>query len=59
MQAVSKGIAALRPVVVILVGIAFGVNDVKQALDDILVLRQLMRYELQRVEAQQIVPRGD
>lgn len=59
MQAVTKGIAALQPAAVIMVGIAFGVNDTKQALGDILVSRQLMLYELQRVGAQQLLPRGD
>ncbi len=59
LQAVSKGIAALHPAAVVMVGIAFGVNDAKQRLGDILVSRQLMLYDLQRVGQQQIVPRGD
>ena len=38
-QAVQKGIDALRPSVVIMVGIAFGINEQKQAIGDILVER--------------------
>ena len=59
LQSVGKGIAALRPSAVIMIGIAFGVNDQKQSIGDILVSRQLMLYDAQRVSATQIVPRGD
>ena len=59
LQSIGKGIAALHPSAVIMVGIAFGVNDQKQSLGDILVSRQLMLYDAQRVSATQIVPRGD
>jgi nucleoside phosphorylase len=55
----GKAIAALRPGAVIMVGIAFGINEQKQKLGDILVSRQLMLYDVQRVSATQIVPRGD
>ncbi|WP_437974762.1 hypothetical protein WMF11_41755 [Sorangium sp. So ce295] len=48
-QAVAKGIAALSPAAVIMVGIAFGVNEEKQSIGDILVTEQLRPYELQRV----------
>jgi nucleoside phosphorylase len=48
-HAVGKGIAALSPVAVIMVGIAFGVNDEKQHIGDVLVTEQLRPYELQRV----------
>lgn len=58
-QAIQKGIAALRPSAVVMVGIAFGINPAKQAIGDILVSRQLMLYELQRVGATTILPRGD
>ena len=58
-QTVQKGIAALRPQAVVMVGIAFGMNEQKQAVGDILVSRQLMLYDLQRVGASQIIPRGD
>ncbi len=60
---VRKGIDALSPVAVIMVGIAFGVNDRKQSIGDILVTEQLRLYDLQRVGIQdgkpQIILRGD
>jgi|GEM_PF-2983068 len=58
-QAVQKGIAALRPLAVIMVGIAFGINEKKQSIGDILVSQQLWLYDLQRVGKDQIIPRGD
>ncbi len=58
-QTVEKGIKALNPHAVIMVGIAFGVDDEKQAIGDILVSRQLMLYDPQRVGKGEIVPRGD
>ena len=58
-QAVSKGIEALSPVAVIMVGIAFGINEEKQAIGDILVTEQLRPYELQRMGTAQIILRGD
>ena len=58
-QTVQKGIAALRPQAVILVGIAFGVDQRKQAIGDILVSRQLLLYESQRIGEGKIIPRGD
>lgn len=58
-QAVQKGIASLHPAAVIMVGIAFGMSEQKQSLGDILVSRQLMLYEMQRVGTSQLIPRGD
>ena len=61
-QAVEKGIAALKPSSVIMVGIAFGVNEEKQAIGDVLVSQQLRLYELQRVGrvgTNKIILRGD
>lgn len=49
MHAVGKGIAALSPAAVIMVGIAFGMSEDKQAIGDVLVAEQLRPYELQRV----------
>jgi nucleoside phosphorylase len=46
---VQKGIDALAPAGIIMVGIAFGVNPKKQRIGDILVARQIMLYDLQRV----------
>lgn len=48
-QAIGKAIAALSPAAVIMVGIAFGVNDEKQNIGDVLVTEQLRPYDLQRV----------
>ncbi|MFZ4526135.1 MAG: hypothetical protein ACOYOE_11480 [Chlorobium sp.] len=44
----QKSIEALKPSAVIIAGIAFGVNEKKQAIGDILVTEQLLPYELQR-----------
>jgi nucleoside phosphorylase len=49
LQTVQKGIEALTPDAVVMVGIAFGVNDKKQAIGDILVARQLIPYDFQKV----------
>ncbi len=59
-----EAIEALHPSAVIMVGIAFGVDPKKQRIGDVLVSRQLMEYELQRVGTDLqgqpvIVPRGD
>jgi len=58
-QTVQKGIAALQPKAVMLVGIAFGVDERKQAIGDVLVSRQLLLYESQRIGEGKIIPRGD
>jgi nucleoside phosphorylase len=58
-QAVQKSSAALRPGAVVMVGVAFGVDEGKQAIGDILVSQRLGLYELQRVGKERIVPRGD
>src|SRR5262249_31931164 len=47
MQAVEKGIAALSPAAVIMVGIGFGVSEEKQAVGDVLISESLRPYELQ------------
>lgn len=64
LQTVSRGIADLKPIAVVMLGIAFGIDPVQQQIGDILVSRQLMLYELQRVGtdaqgAYQIRARGD
>ncbi len=46
---ISEGISALTPTAVIMVGIAFGVNERKQRIGDILVAQQLLLYDLQRI----------
>ncbi|HEX8131154.1 MAG TPA: tetratricopeptide repeat protein [Pyrinomonadaceae bacterium] len=63
-QTVQKGIAALSPSAVIMVGIAFGVNAEKQSIGDILISKHLRLYDLQRVGTNtegklELVPRGD
>jgi len=57
-QVIQKGISALCPSAVIAVGIAFGVDEQKQAIGEILVSQQLWLYDLQRV-GKEIIPRGD
>jgi len=46
---VYEGIKALSPSAVIMVGIAFGLIPQEQSLGDILVSRQLVGYELQKI----------
>jgi nucleoside phosphorylase len=46
---IQEGIQFLSPSAVILVGIAFGMQQKKQRMGDILVSRQLLGYELQRI----------
>ncbi|HEY0601936.1 MAG TPA: tetratricopeptide repeat protein [Herpetosiphonaceae bacterium] len=63
-EGVRKGIEALAPSAVIMVGIAFGINEQKQAIGDVLVSERLMLYDLQRVGTNkdgtfQIIDRGD
>jgi len=48
LQTVTKGIIALSPAAVIMVGIAFGIDEEKQCIGDILVSKQLRLYDLQR-----------
>ena len=61
---IQEGIAALYPSAVIMVGIAFGMNEKKQHIGDILISRQIMDYDLQRIGTDTdsklvIIPRGD
>jgi nucleoside phosphorylase len=46
---VDDGINALSPAAVIMVGIAFGLNEEEHHLGDILVSRQLLAYDNQRI----------
>jgi nucleoside phosphorylase len=62
-ESVGKAIDALSPAVAVLVGIAFGIDEKKQKIGDVLVSERLMPYELQRRGtgpdgATRIVPRG-
>jgi nucleoside phosphorylase len=49
LQSVEKGIQAISPKFVIMVGIAFGVYPEKQKIGDVLVSSKLALYEAQRV----------
>ncbi len=57
-QTVDKAIRALDPGAVIAIGVAFGVNEKKQAIGDILLSTQLRPYDLQRMGSE-IILRGD
>ena len=57
-QSILKAITSLKPSAVLMVGIAFGVDEAKQAIGDVLVSQQLSLYDLQRV-GKEIVLRGD
>ncbi|GHO90788.1 hypothetical protein KSF_008360 [Reticulibacter mediterranei] len=47
---VLEGIKVLSPLAVVIIGLAFGVNSSKQRIGEILVSRQILDYELQRVD---------
>lgn len=57
---IRQAIQDLHPQAVVMCGIAYGLRPKKQKLGDILVARQLMNYEPQKVDVQRgIIPRGD
>lgn len=62
-QTVDRGIRALVPSAVIMAGIAFGVDETKQSIGDVLVSEHIRLYELQRVGTKRggprIILRGD
>lgn len=59
-ESVRRGIQAIQPNVILMIGIAFGVDPEKQPIGTILVSRQIQAYELQRVNCDSsIVLRGD
>jgi nucleoside phosphorylase len=57
-QTVDRAIRALDPGAVIAIGIAFGVDESRQNIGDILLSNQLRPYELQRIGKDRIVLRG-
>jgi nucleoside phosphorylase len=57
-QAVDSAVRALNPGAVIAVGIAFGIDEEKQRIGDILLSKQLRLYDLQRVGSE-VILRGD
>ncbi|TCV97734.1 nucleoside phosphorylase [Luteibacter rhizovicinus] len=57
---VRRSIDALGPSYVLMVGIAFGINENKQNIGDVLVSKQLMLYDLQRInDDDSVTLRGD
>lgn len=61
---VIAGINDLKPTAIIMLGIAFGIDPQRQQIGDVLVGRQLLLYDLQRVGADSsgaymVRPRGD
>ncbi len=61
---VTRGIDALSPFSVVMLGIAFGINPEKQQIGQILVSKQIVTYELQRVGSDtdgraNVIIRGD
>lgn len=55
---VSNAISALQPKFVLMVGIAFGIDGVKQNIGDVLVSEHILPYEIQRAGSDQIIWRG-
>src|SRR5690348_14661309 len=47
-ERIRKAVEALSPTAVIMVGVAFGINEKKQEIGDVLVSERLMLYDLQR-----------
>lgn len=59
-QRTSEAIEHWHPAAIIAVGIAFGLDETKQAIGDVLVATQIQDYELARVnENGTVTPRGD
>lgn len=59
-ETIRRSIDAIKPDAVLMAGIAFGIDSSKQAVGEILVAKQVLCYELQRVNADaSITVRGD
>jgi nucleoside phosphorylase len=60
---VYGAIGAVRPAAIVMVGIAFGTDERRQSVGDVLVARQIQLYEPQRVGTRdgepRVIPRGD
>jgi nucleoside phosphorylase len=56
---IDAAIRAIQPRVVLMVGIAFGLNRKKQNITDVLVSRSVYPYEPQRIGKDKKIPRGD
>lgn len=55
---VFNAIGDLNPKLVLMVGIAFGIDPEKQNIGDVLISNILLPYEIQRVSATEVVDRG-
>ena len=59
-ESVRRGIEAIMPFAVLMIGIAFGIDPDSQNVADVLVSRQVLMYELQRLSKDfSIQARGD
>jgi nucleoside phosphorylase len=59
-QRVKDAIAHWRPNIIIAVGVAFGADETKQRIGDVLVAKQIQDYNLERINSDgTITPRGD
>jgi nucleoside phosphorylase len=58
-ESIRRSIAAIKADGVLMVGIAFGVDRKKQPIGTVLASKQLVPYELQRVNKKSVTPRGD
>jgi nucleoside phosphorylase len=56
-QAIDKGIVALSPAAVVMLGIGFGMCEEKQEIGEVLVSEQLRPYEVQRLGTHEGSPR--
>lgn len=58
---VYKAIEFIKPKVVIMVGVAFGISPTKEHLGDVLISKKIINYEIARISAgnYNITPRGD
>ena len=56
---IQKAIQEVGPQVIIMVGIAFGIKQDEHKIGDILVSKQIVSYETQKIDATGIKPRGD
>lgn len=56
--AAQQAISELKPVAIIMIGIAFGKSSAMQRIGDVLIASQVVSYEQQRVRADNVVHRG-
>jgi len=56
---IQKAIKEVAPQVIIMVGIAFGIKQDEYRIGDVLVSKQIVSYEMQKISTTGIKPRGD